>query len=67
MATKPKRRSMTQALMQREDVRSFLDAGSPDQKKRTPSFLRKRAPQPSKQRVAVTVRLPKNLADALID
>jgi len=49
---------MTEALKGREDVIAFLEAGKPK-----PSTSKK----PCEERIAVTVRLPKAIAHALID
>ena len=67
MATKTKRLSMTEALKGREDVIAFLEAGRPKAKNENPTSQPTPSSKPLEERIAVTVRLPKVIAHALID
>lgn len=67
MATKPKRLSMTDALKGREDVIAFLEAGKPKARNENPTTYETPSRKPTEERIAVTVRLPKAIAHALID
>lgn len=72
MAVKNKRHSMVEALKEREDVRAFLQAGESSSKvnKPSPEEVKRPAKKPKQEtqrRVAVTLRLPEQLAHALID
>ena len=66
MAGKPKRHSMTESLMGREDVLAFLDAGKPRSQNDDARKARPKA-EPTEKRIAVTLRLPARIAHALID
>lgn len=59
---------MAEALKDREDVRAFLQAGESSSKvnKPSPEEVKRPAKKPQR-RVAVTLRLPEELAHALID
>lgn len=67
LATKTKRFSMTEALKEREDVIAFLEAGKPKARNENPANQPTPSRQPPEERIAVTVRLPKSIAHALID
>lgn len=67
MATKAKRLSMTEALKGREDVIAFLEAGRPKARNEDPANRPATSKPPPEERIAVTVRLPKDIAHALID
>lgn len=58
---------MTDALKGREDVIAFLEAGKPKAKNENPSNQLTSSRKPHEERIAVTVRLPKTIAHALID
>lgn len=70
MAPKLKRHSMTEALGRSGEVMAFLREGDPGAKKSEKAHPPE-TPKPSEslteKRIAVTVRLPRNLAHALID
>lgn len=66
MTTKTKRLSMTDALIGREDVIAFLEAGKPKARNENPTHPNSSI-KPPEERIAVTVRLPKAIAHALID
>lgn len=67
MATNSKRFSMTEALKEREDVIAFLEAGKPKARNENPTSQPTPSSKPPEERIAVTVRLPKTIAHALID
>lgn len=67
LATKTKRFSMTEALKEREDVIAFLAAGKPKARNENPANQPTPSRKPPAERIAVTVRLPKAIAHALID
>jgi hypothetical protein len=58
---------MTEALKGREDVIAFLEAGRPKAKNENPTSQPTPSSKPLEERIAVTVRLPKVIAHALID
>lgn len=70
MAPKLKRHSMTEALDRSGEVMAFLREGDPGARKPEKGH-HPETPKPSEslteERIAVTVRLPKELAHALID
>lgn len=70
MAPKLKRHSMTEALDRSGEVMAFLREGDPGAKKPEKGH-HPGTPKPSgslaEERIAVTVRLPRELAHALID
>ena len=57
---------MTVSLMGREDVLAFLDVGKPRSRNDDMSRPRQKA-EPTEKRIAVTLRLPEKIAQALID
>ena len=72
MAEKNKRHSMTEALKDREEVRAFLEAGKNSSKektapKETANRLVEKPKLEEQRRIAVTLRLPEEIAHALID
>jgi hypothetical protein len=67
LATKAKRLSMTEALRGREDVVAFLEAGNPKVRNESPVNRITKSKRSPEERIAVTVRLPKAIAHALID
>ena len=67
LTTKSKRFSMTEALKEREDVIAFLEAGKPKARNENPTSQPTASRKPPEERIAVTVRLPKSIAHALID
>ena len=70
MAPKLKRHSMTEALDRSGEVMAFLREGDPGAKKSEKAHHPERpkpSESPTEERIAVTVRLPKELAHALID
>lgn len=67
MATKTKRFSMTEALKDRADVIAFLDAGKAKVRNENPTNQPTPSRQRPEERIAVTVRLPIDIAHALID
>ncbi len=58
---------MTEALKGREDVAAFLEAGRPKARNEDPADRSATPKPPPEERIAVTVRLPKDIAHALID
>ena len=70
MATEVKRHSMAEALGRSGEVSAFLREGDPSvgkQEKPNRHETPKAGELPVEERIAVTVRLPRNLAHALID
>lgn len=67
MATRTKRHSMAEALKQSDDVRAFLEEGRPEKKCGINRRATEETAQATEPRIAVTARLPKTLAHALID
>lgn len=70
MAPKLKRHSMTEALDRSGEVLAFLREGEPGARKQESPLARETSraeERPVEDRIAVTVRLPRNLAHALID
>lgn len=58
---------MTESLKEREDVIDFLESGKPKARNENPANQPTPSRQPPEARIAVTVRLPKVIAHALID
>jgi hypothetical protein len=67
MTAKPKRHSMTESLKRREDVRSFLEAGTTNHQDSDSNLESKKSHKTPERRIAVTLRLPEKLAHVLID
>ena len=67
MAEKTKRLTMTEALKGREDVVAFLEAGKPKARNENSANQPTTSKPQPEERIAVTVRLPKDVAHALID
>lgn len=58
---------MTESLKRREDVRAFLEAGTENRQNSDPNLEPKESPKTPERRIAVTLRLPEEIAHALID
>ena len=67
MTTKSKRLSMTESLKRREDVKAFLEAGTANRQNSDPNLEPKKSHKTPERRIAVTLRLPEEIAHALID
>ncbi len=67
LATKTNRLSMTDALKGRDDVIAFLEAGKPSTRNNELVNKTTDSEKPPEERIAVTLRLPKEVAHALID
>ena len=66
MTAKQKRHSMAEALKERDDIRSFLEAGESRSGNVDEPNSRPKA-EPGEKRIAVTLWLPERIAHALID
>jgi len=67
MAATRKRHSMAEALKGRDDVLAFLEGGQRPSTKGRENPKPAAPSRPAERRIAVTLRLPENLAHALID
>lgn len=67
MTAKTKRHSMADSLKKREDVKAFLEAGTEKRQNSESRSEPKKSHQTPERRIAVTLRLPEEIAHALID